>query len=314
MIDTHRKELIVGAEEAGERLDLWLASRLTTLSRTRIQRLIASGLITLDRRPAKPSALLEVGERVQVMLPPETPSRLPAETIALDIIYEDEDLVVVNKPSGLVVYPGAGHEGGTLINGLLRGRTLAQVGAPVRPGIVHRLDKETSGVIVVAKTDMAYYHLIEQFKRREVSKHYLALVHGTFAEDEGCIEAPIGRDPQQRKRMKVLASGGKVAITEFTVRKRWPAGTLLEAHPLTGRTHQIRVHFSAIGHPILGDRLYGASRDSSERLMLHAWQLELWHPRSGQRMHWIAPAPAEFETLLDRPARRARTSEVHSNL
>lgn len=313
MIHTPLKELIVATGEAGERLDLWLASRLTALSRTRIQRLITTGLITLNRKPAKPSTLLEEGQRICVMLPPEAPSRLPAETIALDILYEDEDLVVVNKPSGLVVYPGAGHEGGTLINGLLQGRTLAQVGAPVRPGIVHRLDKETSGVIVVAKTDMAYYHLIEQFKRREVSKRYLALVQGTFAEDEGRIEAPIGRDPQQRKRMKVAASGGKLAVTEFTVRQRWPSGTLLEAHPLTGRTHQIRVHLSAIGHPILGDRLYGASCDSSERLMLHAWQLELWHPRTGQRMHWIAPPPAEFEALLDRAARRARSSQVHSN-
>ncbi len=307
-----RKELTVSEGATGLRLDLWLATQLETLSRTRIQRLIASGLITLNGQAAKPSTLLQGGEQVQVALPQEaTLPQLIAEAMSLDIIYEDDHLVVTNKPAGLVVYPGAGHDQSTLIHGLLWGRTLASVGAPVRPGIVHRLDKETSGVIVVAKTDLAYYRLIEQFKRREVSKRYLALVHGVFVEDEGRIEAPIGRDPQQRQRMAVLTSRGKPAITDFKVLKRLSEETLLDVHPLTGRTHQIRVHLSAIGHPIVGDRLYGASRDSSKRLMLHAWQIELWHPHTGQRMRWTAP-PAEFEVLLHEMVPSARPSQVRS--
>ncbi len=291
-----QRQLIVPPEAEGQRLDRWLAGSLKTISRSRVQKLIASGLIKLSGEPTKAGRLLQGGEELQLTVPAPAPTRLIAETILFEILAEDDDLVVVNKPSGLVVHPGAGHAQGTLVNGLLRGRELAPVsGAPERPGIVHRLDRGTSGVMVVAKTELAYRSLVAQFKRHEVSKHYLAWVRGAFSETEGRIEAAIGRDPRQRQRMKVLVQRGKPAVTEFKVLQRSPERTLLEVHPLSGRTHQIRVHLSSIGHPILGDRLYGGAGAAAPRLMLHAWQLELWHPRSGRRVCWIAPPPVEFE-------------------
>jgi len=297
-----KRVFIVPPAAEGQRLDRWLCLHLSGLSRSRIQKLIGEGHVIVDGQQAKPSTPLIAGARVQVHVLPEEPRSLKAEEMELFILYEDEDLVVLNKPSGVVVYPAAGNRRGTLIQGLLYARTLSSIGAPERPGVVHRLDKETSGVIVFAKSDAAYYDLVRQFKEREVHKAYLALVHGDVEEDEGRIEAPIGRDLHHRQRMGVRERGGRPAITEFRVLQRSEEVTLLCVKPHTGRTHQIRVHLTAIGHPIVGDPLYGRKNrfPGAKRLMLHAWKLAFTHPKSGQRLEFIAPPPPEFRPYLKR--------------
>lgn len=282
----------------GERLDRWLALQVGR-SRAKVQRLIAMGKVRVNGERAKPSRTLRPGDRVAVELPPREPTAPVPEPLPLKIIYEDADLIVVDKPAGLVTHPGPGHPGGTLINGLLYHCRLAETGDPARPGIVQRLDRETSGVLVVAKTEEAYRNLVEQFKRREVGKRYLALVHGRIAEDEGLIELPLGRDPLRRERVRVRAEG-KRAITEFSVLERFEDRdkTLVEARPQTGRMHQIRVHFSYIGHPVVGDPKYSQRGDQVERMMLHSFELSIWHPRSGRRMRFTAPPPEEFTPWL----------------
>ena len=312
-------------EAAGQRLDRWLSEQLPELSRARVQKLIREGRVRLDGKTAtKPSTPLTPGMRLEVELPsPESPAVEPEE-IPLEILYEDEDLIAVNKPSGRVVYPAAGHAHGTLVQGLLHGgRTLSTAAGRERPGVVHRLDKDTSGVIVFAKTDRAYHDLVKQFKERTVEKVYLALVHGLLEEDEGVIEAPLGRDPHHPLLVGVRAEsrGGRPALTAFRVVGRFSPSpknadadeqgvTLLEVRPHTGRTHQIRVHLKAIGHPIVGDPTYGPKRPFPglpKRLMLHAWQLGLVHPRTGERLRITAPLPPEFSAYGD-PARRSRPS------
>lgn len=294
------RSFIVPPEGEDQRLDRWLCARLPDLSRSRIQKLIHGGHVLVDGRRGKPSTPLTPGTRVEVSIPSVEAPQLEPEEMDLSILYEDDDIVVVDKPSGLVVYPAAGNRTGTLIQGLLHTRKLASVGAPERPGVVHRLDKETSGALVVAKSDAAYYHLIRQFKEREVQKTYLALVHGRVEEDEGRIEASIGRDVRHRQRMAVRERGGRPALTEFSVLQRFTDATLLSVSPHTGRTHQIRVHLTAIGHPIVGDPLYGRVNrlKNSERLMLHAWKLSITQPRSGQRLEFTAPPPPEFQPYL----------------
>ncbi|MGQ9477110.1 MAG: RluA family pseudouridine synthase [Candidatus Bipolaricaulia bacterium] len=296
------ESFIVAEGERGKRLDRFLAER-TGRSRAEIQRLIKAGLVRVADRTVKPSYLLEPDERVELEPPPARPLLLQPEAIALRIIYEDEDLIVVDKPSGLVTHPASGHLSGTLVNGLLyhcKGR-LAETGDPLRPGIVHRLDRETSGAIVVAKTALAYQDLVEQFKRGEVGKSYLALVHGIIEEEEGLIELPLRRAHFQREEIRVDAAG-KGATTEFFVLGRFPAAgagkTLVEARPRTGRTHQLRVHFRYIGHPVVGDRKYGRKGDLAPRMMLHAWRLSLWHPRTEERLEFTAPPPEEFRPWL----------------
>jgi len=299
------KKLLIASEDAvSKRLDRWLAAQLKGLSRTQVVKLVRQKLVWVNNKPVKPSYLLKSGDRieVEVEIPPPQKEQVEPEHIPLSLIYEDDDLVVVNKPSGLVVYPSPGHPHGTLINALLSRCKLANIGAPKRPGVVHRLDKGTSGVIVLAKNDQAYRDLVQQFKRGEVEKRYIALVQGVIKEDEGLIEAPIGRDPIERKRMKVTAKGSKRAITEFKVLQRFQDTntTLLEVYPRTGRTHQIRVHLRYIGHPIVGDTKYGPKREKASerreapRLMLHAQELKLWHPKTGKRMTFVAPLPEQF--------------------
>ncbi|OGF56480.1 MAG: hypothetical protein A2Z21_03520 [Candidatus Fraserbacteria bacterium RBG_16_55_9] len=292
--------LVVPPESEGHRLDRWLSSHLSEISRSRIQKLIHEGHVLVDGQRGKPSTPLTPGTRVEVSIPSAEAPQLEPEEMDLSILYEDDDLVVIDKPSGLVVYPAAGNRTGTLIQGLLFNRKLASIGAPERPGVVHRLDKETSGVIVVAKSDAAYYDLIRQFKEREVQKTYLALVHGRVEEDEGRIEAPIGRDVRHRQRMAVRERGGRPAVTEFRVLQRHADTTLLSVSPYTGRTHQIRVHLTAIGHPILGDPLYGRKNraESSHRLMLHAWKLSITRLGSGKRLEFTAPPSREFQPYL----------------
>lgn len=292
------ESFIVPEEAGGARLDRFLAER-TGLSRAEVQRLIKAGLVRVNGRSAKPSHPLEPGEHVEFEPPPARPLTPQPEPMALEILYEDEDLIVVDKPAGLVTHPGPGHLEGTLVNGLLYHCQLAETGDPLRPGIVHRLDRETSGALVAAKSALAYRSLVEQFKRGEVRKSYLALVHGIIEEDEGLIELPLRRAPLRRKEIAVDAAG-KGAITDFLVLGRFPAEarTLVEARPRTGRTHQLRVHFRYIGHPIVGDRKYGQKGDKAPRMMLHAWRLELWHPRTGRRLEFTAPPPEEFRPWL----------------
>lgn len=293
-----KKLLAVDEASAGERIDKWLVSKIG-LSRAQIQELISSELVKVNGRSIKSSYHIKRGEKVEITIPQKEREELLPEKIPLKIIYEDEDIVVVEKPSGLVTHPSPKHLQGTLVNALLwGGRKLSSIGAPLRPGIVHRLDKETSGIIVVAKSDKAHIDLVRQFKNREIEKIYIALVHGDFDEDEGIIEMPIGRHGRsaERKRMRVAAKGSKPALTEFKVLKRFKGLTLLEVRPKTGRTHQIRVHLRHIGHPIVGDEKYGRREQAvpSARLMLHALSLKLWHPRIGKRMTFTAPLPPEF--------------------
>jgi 23S rRNA pseudouridine1911/1915/1917 synthase len=304
-----RREFSIGAIKAGQRLDRWLAARLEH-SRTQIQSWIKGDRVLVNGSPARASYLLEAGDRITVEIPDPVLETVEPEPMRLEILFEDESLIAVNKPSGLVVYPAAGHPRGTLINGLLAHCALATQGAPRRPGIVHRLDAGTSGVLVVAKTDRAYQHLVDQFKRGEVAKRYLALVYGKIPEDEGLIDAPLGRDPQDYEKMTVTRRAGRPALTEFQVLRRFKAQTLVEVFPKTGRTHQIRVHFAAIGYPLVGDEKYGRPPPApGTRLMLHAWELKLWHPKTGQRLQITAPLPAEFSGLL-RAAQAPRVQQI----
>jgi 23S rRNA pseudouridine1911/1915/1917 synthase len=306
------KVLIVHLEDEGRRLDRWLSERIPELSRVRVQKLIREGLVRVnDETVTKPNTPITAGTRIEIEVPASEIPQLEPEEMPLEILYEDDDIVAVNKPSGMVVYPATGHAHGTLVQGLLYGgRQLASVGGPERPGVVHRLDKETSGVIVLAKSDPAYYDLVKQFKERAMEKLYLALAHGLLREETGEIEAPLGRDPRQRKRISVRAYGGRPAHTTFRVLRRFEdeGVTLLEARPHTGRTHQIRVHLAAIGHPIVGDPLYGPRdrlRRRASRLMLHAWKLAFTHPRTGEWVELTAPPPPEFRPYWEERSQEA---------
>jgi 23S rRNA pseudouridine1911/1915/1917 synthase len=250
------------------------------------------------------SATLVAGETLHLVIPPVSETTLLAEDIPLTVVYEDEDIVVVNKPAGLVVHPAPGHATGTLVNALLHHvEELPGIAGVARPGLVHRLDKDTSGLLIVAKGDVAQLSLMAQLKARRIKKTYLALVQGSVAAELGRIEAPIGRDPNERKRMAVVA-GGREATTGYRVRERFPGWTLLEVDLITGRTHQIRVHLTEIGHPIAGDPTYGngTSRrgpDATARLFLHAWKIVFAHPRDGRLMRLEAELPADLHAPLD---------------
>jgi len=285
-----RIALIIDSEHAGRRLDRFLADADPEISRSKVQRDIRDGRVSVSgevtRQPAhrlreNDEIVWEIADRAPLIPLP----------IPLDVLYEDEHLVVVDKPAGLVVHPGAGTESPTLVEGLLADRTLPPSDDPVRPGIVHRLDKETSGVILVAKTSTALAHLQRQFAARSVEKTYLAVVHGVIAEGEGTIDAPIGRDPARPWRMCVR-SRGRAARTDFRVLHRLRDSTLLLVRPHTGRTHQVRVHLQYIGHPVQGDPIYGDAR--RRRLMLHAWRIAVQHPETGKSLRFEAPIPAEF--------------------
>jgi 23S rRNA pseudouridine1911/1915/1917 synthase len=297
------RDLVADATAAGVRLDLYL-SRMTGLPRAQIQRLIQATRVLVDGRSVKSSAVIRPGQRISVTIPPPQPSVLTPEPIPLDILYEDEDLLVLNKPAGLVVHPAPGHATGTLVHALLHQcPNLPGIGAERRPGIVHRLDKETSGVMVVAKTDAAMASLSGQFKARLVKKTYLALVQGEVRQTEGRITAGIGRHERDRKRMAVRSRKAREALTAYRVMKRLDGFTLLQVHPETGRTHQIRVHLSAIGHPVVGDKVYGGRKEKGSaagRQLLHAWKLGLFHPRTHTWMEFEAPIPPDFTNRLER--------------
>ncbi len=299
------ERLQVMAEEAGERLDRFVVAHLApALSRAAVQRLIESGDILVNHATAKPSYRVEEGDVVEVSMPEPAAAEPTAEAMQLDVVYEDEALAVINKPAGLVVHPAHGHAAGTLLNGLLaRYPELRSWPAEEGfPGLVHRLDRDTSGLLVVARKPAVRAALRAQFKATQVHKVYLALVIGRPELELARIEAPIGRDPQQRKRMAVLPEGGKRAMTEYRVLERLGDYTLLEVRPETGRTHQIRVHLAAIGYPVVGDRVYGPQRQrlALGRLFLHAAQLTFRHPVSGQEVTFEAPLPPELQAVLTR--------------
>ncbi|MGH9544667.1 MAG: RluA family pseudouridine synthase [Terriglobales bacterium] len=308
------------AQDAGKRLDQFLVAQLPATSRARIQRLITQQMVTVDDSVARASLRLRGGERIAVLGPAaQPPLRATAEDIPLDIVFEDEDLAVVNKPAGMTVHAGAGatedqRNRGTLVNALLHHfRQLSAVGGELRPGIVHRLDKATSGLLVVAKSDESHRRLAGQFVRRQVKKKYIALVHGWLKPDRGTISSGISRDRVRRTRMTTRRSGGREAITHYAVERRLdsPYGkfSLLEVRIDTGRTHQIRVHLASLRHPVVGDWLYGAPRElggkpapslALSRNFLHAAELRFQHPRSGELLSFSAPLPAELENLLQR--------------
>jgi 23S rRNA pseudouridine1911/1915/1917 synthase len=306
------RDLRVPDGAASQRVDRFVAD-VTGISRSHVQKLISAGNLTSDGVTLKANQVVVAGTPLRLVVPePEPLDLAPAPEIDLEVVYEDADLLIVNKPAGLVVHPAPGHSDDTLVNALLaRGgpESFGGIAGVRRPGIVHRLDRDTSGLLMVARTDAAQHSLMAQLKARRVKKTYLALVLGEVAAAVGRIEAPIGRDPKHRTRMGVTADG-RAATTGYRVRERFPGWTLLELDLVTGRTHQIRVHLDAIGHPIAGDPLYGTgtSRRGPEargaargldRLFLHAWRLELTSPSSGALIRAEAPLPGELERVLD---------------
>lgn len=303
-LEGQAKELLFVVEDEleGERLDRVLATRTPDMSRAQAQRLIKTGQVTVSGRPSKPSYHVQAGDEIAAHIPAEAPELVLPEDIPLDIIYEDDVLLVVDKPAGMVVHPALGHPGGTLVNAVLAHcPQVAEVGGPDRAGIVHRLDKDTSGLILVAKDEATRAALQRQFKRRQVAKTYLALVEDQVYPREGIIEAPIGRDKRQRKKMAVVRSG-RPAHTMYRVIECFSGHTLLEVRPYTGRTHQIRVHLSWMGYPIVGDAVYGRRRQPllETRHFLHAAQLRFTHPATGAEIELEAPLPEELDALLKR--------------
>ncbi|MFO7585104.1 MAG: RluA family pseudouridine synthase [Anaerolineales bacterium] len=290
--------------DSPERLDRFLVDCLPEFSRARLQGLIADGFVWVDGSPAKKSGqAIEAGAQVEVRIPPPKPTGLVAEEIPLDVVFENDDLLIINKPAGMVVHPAVGHERGTLVNAVLgHDPEIEGIGGEERPGIVHRLDKDTSGLIVVAKNDAAMRWLQEQFRQRTVRKTYLALVDGAPPTPTGRVEASIGRDPRDRKKMAVTAPAkGREAVSEYRTLETFRAHTLLEFHPLTGRTHQIRLHCAFLGCPIVGDTQYGHRKLSVQikRHFLHAFQLEITLPGEDEPRVFEAALPVELEMMLD---------------
>lgn len=293
-------------EQGDERLDKVVSTRVQDLSREVAKRLIKSGQVTVNDRPSRPSYRVQVDDEIVVRLPVELPEPILPEAIPLDVIYEDDAFLVVNKPAGMVVHPALGHPSGTLVNALLAHcPQVAQAGGPDRAGIVHRLDKDTSGLILVAKDEATRAALQRQFKRRQVAKTYLALVEDQVQPREGIIDAPIGRDKRQRKRMAVVRSG-RPAQTMYRVVEYLADHTLLEVRPHTGRTHQVRVHLAWMGYPVVGDTTYGYRRQRllQDRHFLHAARLRFSHPGTGEEVTFEAPLPPQLAAVLEQLRRR----------
>ena len=294
-------ERIPEDSDAGKRLDVFLRET-TDLTRTRIAKLIRDGCVRIgDAVADRPAQEVVPGYPVRLSVPETVLTELTPQDLPLTILYEDPDMAVIVKPCGMVVHPAAGNESGTLVNALLYHlHDLSGIGGEARPGIVHRLDKDTSGVMVVAKNDAAHLGLTNQFRDRTMEKHYSAVVAGSMRSESGRIDAPIGRHPQNRKKMAVL-EGGRHALTEWTALQPLRGATALDVHILTGRTHQIRVHMASIGHPVLGDRIYAPNLKlpvTVPRLMLHARSLTFSHPRTGERMTFEVPVPESFQELI----------------
>jgi len=310
--DNETASFEVSETDAGTRLDAFLASRIDGWSRARLQRLIDSGDVLVNGKLAKPSYKVSASDQVEVELIPAPAGNFTPENIPLEIVFEDDHVIVINKPAGLVVHPAAGIHSGTLANALAyHFQQLSNAGS-VRPGLVHRLDKDTSGLLVVAKTETDHENLADQFRAREVFKSYVALVYGAVKQESGRIEQPIARDPRNRTRMAIVP-GGRGALSLYRIRRSYNSFTLLEVELKTGRTHQIRVHLSWLKHPVVGDELYGAGRDNNlrdvhlraqirklKRQFLHAEQLGFRHPHTGEQVRFVASLPAELTGLLEK--------------
>ena len=298
-----REEFLVSWEEEGERIDKYLSALCPDLSRSYVQKLLKSGNVLADGRQVKASYRLQEGDRIFLDVPEAVEPEIEAEPMDLDILYEDEDVILVNKPKGMVVHPAPGHYSHTLVNGLMahcKGQ-LSGINGILRPGIVHRIDMDTTGVLIVCKNDMAHNSIAAQLKEHSIVRRYQAIVHGRIEEAEGRIEGAIGRDPVNRKRMCINEKNGKPAVTHYQVLERFRQFTYVECRLETGRTHQIRVHMASIRHPLLGDTVYGPAKCPFPRLQgqtLHAGVLGFVHPRSGDYMEFPAPLPSYFQELL----------------
>ena len=285
--------------EGESRLDRFLAAMDTGLTRSRLQRLIVEGQVLVNGAPAKPAHRVRPGDQVTLSVPPPRPSRVVAQDIPVTVVYQDQDLVVIDKPPGLAVHPGPGHPDHTLVNALLAMCPDIQgIGGEIRPGIVHRLDKDTSGLMMVAKTHQAHNHLSGQIKARQVTKGYLALVEGAPEPAQGRVDAPVGRHPRRRTRMAVVV-GGKEARTSYKTRERFQDHSLLEIYLETGRTHQIRVHMAHIGHPLVGDAVYGHRSPLVERHFLHAFHLAFQHPATGEPLEFQIGLPPDLTPAIE---------------
>lgn len=308
-----RVEVVVPPAAVGERLDRFLGGVPAIGTRSRAQQLILAERVTVDGRPRRASYALRGGERIVARVPPPPPSTLLPEALPLAVLHEDAHLVGLDKAPGMVVHPAPGARTGTVVNALLHRLGVLEGGDPARPGIVHRLDRDTSGVLVVARTPRAHEHLARQFRKRTLSKRYVAVVHGRLTPARGTIDRPIARDTTERKRMRVVREGGRAAVTRWEVLEALPGATLVALFPETGRTHQLRVHLAALGHPIVGDRVYGGDRvrrsglppdaaaalAACPRQALHAERLRFRHPATGDPMELEAPWPADFRALVD---------------
>ena len=296
--------MILTCDRSGERLDAFLSRALPEISRSAAQKLIAEGNVLLDGKPAKKNDRLEPGQTVSVTIPEPKPVDVTPTEMQLDIVYEDEDVAVINKPKGLVVHPAAGHQDDTLVNGLLyaMGDSLSGINGELRPGIVHRIDKDTSGLLAIAKNDLAHAVLASQLKDHTMARTYEAIVCGNLKEDSGTVDAPIGRHPTDRKKMCVTQRNSKPAVTHWEVVKRYRGYTHIRCHLETGRTHQIRVHMAYIGHPILGDTVYGHKKPElgQDSQCLHAGALSFRHPRDDRPVMVFAPLPEYFTKVLEK--------------
>ena len=296
------KELLFSAAEGGERIDKFLNEAMPDFSRSYLQKLIKNGNVLVKDICVKPNYRLNAEDEIQVRIPDDVSLDIQPENIPLDILYEDEELLVINKPKGMVVHPAAGHYSGTLVNALLYhcDGQLSGINGVLRPGIVHRIDRDTTGSLLVCKNDMAHRALAEQLKEHSINRRYRAIVWGNLKDDEGTVDAPIGRHPVDRKKMAINRQNGKNAVTHYTVLQRFSKFTYIECRLETGRTHQIRVHMASIGHPLLGDEVYGPGKSpyTLEGQCLHAMTLGFVHPRTGEYVECTAPLPPYFDHLL----------------
>ncbi len=307
-----RLECVVSGEHEGTRLDIFISSLSPDLTRTRVQKLIGEGEARVNGKPSKSNYKVRKGDRVAVTVPEPEMLEVKAQEIPLDIVYEDQDLIVVNKPQGMVVHPAAGNYSGTLVNALLEHcDDLSGINGVIRPGIVHRIDKDTSGLLVAAKNDRTHLHLAKQIKEHTVARKYIALVHGNITEPAGIIDAPIGRNPRDRKKMAVITRNSKPAVTRYRVLERFGDYTLVECTLETGRTHQIRVHMTYLGHPVVGDPVYGLGKNplGMAGQALHAFLLGFIHPTTGKYMEFEVDLPRYFQELIAKL--RERQSQNH---
>lgn len=299
-----KQSYLVPEEFQGERIDKYLSEACCGLTRSYLQKLLKSQLVEVDGKAVKNSYRVSAGETVELEVPEAVEPEIEAEPIPLDILYEDKDIILINKPKGMVVHPAAGHYSQTLVNGLMyhcRGE-LSGINGVMRPGIVHRIDMDTTGVLIVCKNDFAHNSIAEQLKVHSITRKYYAIVHGVIGEDEGTVDAPIGRHPVDRKKMSINYKNGKHAVTHYRVLERFKQFTYVECQLETGRTHQIRVHMASLNHPLLGDSVYGPSKCpfKLQGQTLHAGVLGIIHTRTGEYMEFSAPLPEYFENLLEK--------------